>query len=410
MSIETIEIPVVIIGGGINGCAVARELSQDLGDRVALLERNDSVFSTNQTGTSSEVLHGGHLYDPVLMPNKARHCPRGNSMAYPYLKAARVPHNQTGKILIATVQEQEEYLDGVFDIAKLNGVPDVEKITAKQIEDLEPDIRGIVGLYIPSSGVVYAPGWAQALARDAKDNGAHVKMRQEVLSIEPLREGAGILLRVADHNEQGKEYNIEARVVVNAAGLDAVRLAKMLDPDLPYTSRADRGETASFDRRNPGCYASRNIYLTPLGYYKDGSVAKVPFKELLELCRQETVKLWTNIHITPTIDHNGAVTYRLTLCPAKTPNVAPDDFGQVVPTKPMSVYHDAFKEAMSGLRLEHLEFYRAGNMVVVNHPDFVFHDHKEGPMLSMIGFGTPGITAVMSVAEEVKTRVHRYLS
>ncbi|MBI1970160.1 FAD-dependent oxidoreductase [Candidatus Woesearchaeota archaeon] len=410
MSIETIEIPAVVIGGGINGCAVARELSQDLGDRVALLERNDSLFSKNQTGTSSEVLHGGHLYDPVLMPLKARHCVRGNAIATSYLGKRRVPHNRTGKILIATNQDQEEYLDGVFDIAKMNEVPGVEKITAQQIREMERDIRGTVGLHIPSSGVVYAPGWAQELARDARDNGAHIKMRQEVLSIEASRGGAGILVRVADHNEKGKEYNIEARVVVNAAGLDAVRLAKMLDPDLPYTSRADRGEAASFDRRTPGCYASRNIYLTPLGYFKDGSVAKVPFKELLELCRKREAILWTNIHITPTIDHNGAITYVLTLCPAKTPNVAPDDFGQVVPTKPMSVYHDVFKEAMPGLRLEHLSFYRAGNMVVVNHPDFVFHEHKEGPMLSMIGFGTPGLTASMSVAEEVKARVHRYLS
>ncbi|MBI2147833.1 FAD-dependent oxidoreductase [Candidatus Woesearchaeota archaeon] len=408
---HTLDIPVVVVGGGAVGAAVAKNLSADLGSRVALLERNLSLRSDNQTGRSSQVLHAGILYDPKFMPNKARHCVRGNRMAYDYCIKQGIPHAQTHKLVVATNDREEEYVAGVKGIAEANDVPGVHMLTSRQIKELEPSIHATMGIYVPTSGIVDAVALAASFVDDATGTGACIMTGNEVVSIEPsgpIHEG--ILLHVRDLRS-AEEYDIRAMAVVNCAGLYAVSLAKQLDPSLPYTSRADRGEAACFSARSSGCDVKMNVYRAPCGYYKDGTVADVPFQDLLQLVRDGKATLWTNMHFTRTLGLDGELGDKVTICPLKTPDVDIGDFGTGKPLKPVKAYHDLISPICPGLQLEHLSPHQSGNMVVLNNcPDFVFHQDARYPMLSLLGIGTPGLASALSIAEEAGGMVRRMMN
>jgi L-2-hydroxyglutarate oxidase len=161
-----------VVGGGIVGLAVARELTRrHPRASVCVLER-ESTVGTHQTGHNSGVIHAGVYYEPGSL--KARLCVEGARELYEYCEARGIANEACGKVIVATDASELSRLDELERRGKTNGVPGLRRIDASGIEALEPHARGIAGLHSPATGIVDFPAVARALARDVLEAGGVV--------------------------------------------------------------------------------------------------------------------------------------------------------------------------------------------------------------------------------------------
>lgn len=206
---------VIVVGGGVIGCALAAELAGRYPD-VFLLEalpKPGMVTSTRNSG----VIHSGLYYPPGSL--KARHCVEGNRLLYEFCDAHGVPCRRTGKLIVATTPEEKAQLEGLFARGKENGVEGLEILSATAVTRLEPLIKAQGGLRVPSAGLVESEQLVKALAAQAARKGAHIATSARLEAVEPSSRA----LRV----RAGGAGEIETRVLVNAAGLYADEVAAL---------------------------------------------------------------------------------------------------------------------------------------------------------------------------------------
>jgi (S)-2-hydroxyglutarate dehydrogenase len=173
---------VAIVGGGIVGLSVARELLKRLPHAsVCVLERERDV-ATHQTGHNSGVIHAGVYYVPGSL--KARLCVEGAREMYEYCEARGIANERCGKLIVATAPEELDRLDEIQRRAQANAVPGVRRIDAAEIERLEPHARGIDGLYSPNTGIVDFAEVARSYASDVREAGGLVATSAGVEHVE----------------------------------------------------------------------------------------------------------------------------------------------------------------------------------------------------------------------------------
>ena len=206
---------VVIIGGGVVGCAIACELSAHWSD-VFLLEKLPKIGMVTSTRNSG-VIHSGIYYPPGSL--KARLCLRGNQLTYEFCAAHDVPHSRIGKLVVASSYDEEEKLAALVENGSANGVEGLRIIDQSAIHSREPHIRGVQAIEVPSTGILSSEELVKAYARVAKDRGANIVTHAGVERLDQLSDG----IRVA--SEAGE---IETRCLVNSAGLFADEVAAML--------------------------------------------------------------------------------------------------------------------------------------------------------------------------------------
>jgi (S)-2-hydroxyglutarate dehydrogenase len=161
-----------IVGGGIVGLAVARELiARNPRASVCVLER-EAEIGTHQTGHNSGVIHAGVYYVPGSL--KARLCVEGAREMYEYCERRGIAHEPCGKVIVATDASELRRLDELERRGRANGVPGLRRIDAAGIEELEPHARGIAGLHSPRTGIADFAAVARSYARDILDTGATV--------------------------------------------------------------------------------------------------------------------------------------------------------------------------------------------------------------------------------------------
>jgi (S)-2-hydroxyglutarate dehydrogenase len=161
-----------IVGGGIVGLAVARELTRRHPQAsVCVLEREASV-GTHQTAHNSGVIHAGVYYEPSSL--KARLCVQGARELYAYCESRGIASEACGKAIVATDAGELSRLDELERRGKANGVPGLRRLDAAGIEALEPHARGIAGLHSPSTGIVDFHAVARAYAQDVLEAGGTV--------------------------------------------------------------------------------------------------------------------------------------------------------------------------------------------------------------------------------------------
>jgi 2-hydroxyglutarate dehydrogenase len=211
-----------IVGGGIVGLAVARELiARNPRASVCVLER-EAEIGTHQTGHNSGVIHAGVYYVPGSL--KARLCVEGAREMYEYCEARGIAHERCGKLIVATDASELGRLEELERRGMANGVPGLRRINAVEIEELEPHTRGIAGLHSPNTGIADFAAVARAYAQDLLDAGATVATGSGVREVHVV----GRTLRLG--HAQGVT---EATHAVFCAGAWADRLAVTAgaDPD-----------------------------------------------------------------------------------------------------------------------------------------------------------------------------------
>ena len=158
---------IAVVGGGIVGLAVARELiARRPQSSVCVLER-ESEIATHQTGHNSGVIHAGVYYVPGSL--KARLCVEGAREMYEYCERRGVANERCGKLIVATDGSELARLAELERRGLANGVPGLRRIDAEEIRELEPHAVGIAGLHSPETGIADFPGVARAYAEDIAD-------------------------------------------------------------------------------------------------------------------------------------------------------------------------------------------------------------------------------------------------
>ena len=170
-----------VVGGGILGLAVARELIQrNPRASVCVLEREHHI-ATHQSAHNSGVIHAGVYYAPGSL--KARLCVQGARELYAYCEQRGIDCQRCGKVIVATASAELGRLDELERRATANGVPGIRRLDAAGIEALEPHARGIAGLHSPTTGIVDFPAVARAYAQDVLETGGAIATGCEVLGV-----------------------------------------------------------------------------------------------------------------------------------------------------------------------------------------------------------------------------------
>jgi (S)-2-hydroxyglutarate dehydrogenase len=204
----------VVIGAGILGLAVARELlGRHPGASLCVLEREDRL-AAHQTSHSSGVIHGGIYYAPGSL--KARLCVEGARLLYGYCDERGIEARRNGKLIVAAEESELPGLDELERRGSANEVPGLRRIGPDEIAEIEPHARGIAALHSPETGVVDFARVAAAFAADVEAAGGTVVSRCGVRGLDPRR-GA-----VAVQHESGIT---EAGFVISCAGAWSDRLA-----------------------------------------------------------------------------------------------------------------------------------------------------------------------------------------
>jgi L-2-hydroxyglutarate oxidase len=205
-----------VVGGGILGAAVAQRLAS-LGEEVTLLEKEDGL-ARHQTGRNSGVVHAGLYYPPGSL--KARLCRRGMVQLEAFCAEHGIAYQAVGKVVVALDDVEAGRLGDIEGRARANGVPGIRRLSAGELREIEPHVRGVAALHSPVTAIVDYPGVTRALARLVTDAGGSVRTGTEVTG---LRESAtGVLVR--SRTDEGVRVEEHDRVIV-CAGLQADRLA-----------------------------------------------------------------------------------------------------------------------------------------------------------------------------------------
>ncbi|HEY0451537.1 L-2-hydroxyglutarate oxidase [Actinophytocola sp.] len=203
---------VAVIGGGILGLAVARELTAR-GDRVTVLEKEDR-WAGHQTGHNSNVVHAGLYYQPGSF--KARMSVTGNRSIVDFARANDVPVEVCGKLVVATTDAELPGLRALAARAEANGVP-AKLISPAEAHAYEPEVACVGALRVESTGIIDFGGICQALVRHL--SGADLRLGTPALAIRPGRDGG---VEIATGTDV-----VRADALVNCAGLHSDRVARL---------------------------------------------------------------------------------------------------------------------------------------------------------------------------------------
>ncbi len=353
---------VVIIGGGVVGCAIAAAAAAEWSD-VFVLEQMPKIGMGASTRNSG-VIHSGLYYTPGSL--KARLCVRGNEMTYKFCEAHGVPHRKTGKLVVATSKEQETTLAELMETGRKNGVEGLRMIDAAAIREREPHIAGTAAIEVPSTGIVSSEELVKAYARIASDRGADIVTRAKVRRLE----AAGGLMRVT--SDAGE---IEARCVVNSAGLFADEVAALMgSPMAKHKIYPVRGEYCELVR-------SRSDLVRGLVY-------PLPHAEGLSLGVHLTKTLWGGVLVGPTAhyiaDKNDYESNR--------PPV--EDFVRMAQPMLPEIRAEDLVPAYTGIRakLAPPGSHHATDFVIERDPQFANAVH-------LIGMESPALTSAGAIAE-----------
>jgi len=210
----------VVVGGGIVGLAVARELLARRPEASLLLLERERELAGHQTGRSSGVIHAGIYYAPGSL--KARLCVEGARELYAFCERRGIEARRDGKLIVATDEGELGALDELEARGRANGVPGLRRVGPDEVGEIEPHATAIAALHSPNTGVVDFRRVAAAFAEDVRAGGGRVSTGREVTG---LRAGPGGL--EIEHRGAGGADSVSAGFAVLCAGAWSDRLAVM---------------------------------------------------------------------------------------------------------------------------------------------------------------------------------------
>ncbi|NQU17095.1 MAG: NAD(P)/FAD-dependent oxidoreductase [Candidatus Saganbacteria bacterium] len=366
------KVDITIIGGGIVGLAIAKELSEKYPNKdIVVLEKHES-YGEETSSRNSEVVHSGIYYTPGSL--KAKFCVLGKKMLWDICEKNNILFRKLGKLIVATNQEEIKQLDELFDRGRKNGVEDLEIIGVKGIRDLEPNIKALAALYSPGTGVIDSHSIMKYFYQKAKDSGVMFCFGSEVTGIR--KEDWGYRIDCRDRSLTCP--CIKSRVVINAAGLWADKIAAMVGIDIEksgYKLYYLKGEYFSYSSTCP--LVNGLVYPTPQKGNK-------------------------SLGIHTLVDPGGSIKFG--------PNAYPvDEIDYNVVAEHRSAFHQSIITYLPDVKLEDLSPDQSGirpKLAIFDgvEPDFIIIEEKEKGFpgfINLIGIESPGLTSVPAISKFV---------
>ncbi|MER8002568.1 NAD(P)/FAD-dependent oxidoreductase [Streptomyces sp. NPDC095613] len=348
---------VAVIGGGIVGAAIARELS-GCDVSVALLEARDDVGDgTSKANTA--ILHTGFDAKPGTLESQL--VARGYHLLNAYAKATGIPVEHTGAVLVAWNQEELDALPGLKEKAEANGYEHCRIVDADEVYGVLPHLgEGVLGgLTVPDESIICTWTTNLALATDAQQRGTTILLQHAVTGVD---EADGVTtLRTA-------RGDVRARWVVNAAGLGADHIDRLFGHDR-FTVTPRRGELFVFDK------LTRPMV--------DKIVLPVPSSRGKGVLISPTI--YGNVMLGPTAED---------LTDRTDTGTSEDGFGFLL-TKG--------ERLMPRLLAEEVTATYAGLRAAIDHPDYLIEATPEQRYLLVGGIRSTGLTAGIAIADHVRT-------
>ena len=354
-----------IIGAGVIGSAIARELSRyDL--KACVIEREEDVCDGTSKANSA-IVHAG--FDAVPGSLKAKMNVRGSELMEDLSKELDFPYKRNGSLVVATRDQDASLLDKLLEQGLKNGVKDLRIVEEKELKEMEPNLDDNVvkALYAPTGAIVCPFNLTIALAENAADNGVEFFLNTNVEKIE--KEGDRFLIET-----DGKP--IETRVVINAAGVYADALNNMVSAH-KYHITPRRGQYNLLDK-TAGDHVSHTIFQLPSKMGKGVLV---------------TPTVHGNLLVGPTaedIDNKEGV------------NTTGEGLNSLKETAKRSVKNIPFNEVITSF---------AGLRAHEDGGDFVLGEAEDCPgFFNALGIESPGLSSAPAIGEYMAELVAKKLS
>lgn len=372
------QVDCVVVGAGVVGLAVAREMALQ-GRETILLEREDS-FGTISSARNSEVIHAGIYYPKDSL--KAKLCVEGNRLLYEYCRSHQVSTRPCGKLIVATDTSQLDALQAILYKAQNNQVPDIKMISGAQAIAMEPQLKCEAALLSSSTGVIDSHGFMLSLLGGFEDAGGMVAYQSPFLKAKPI----------GSHAEGGFELTIggadgmtiQTKLLINCAGLSAPALAQKI-------------EGLSKDQI-PKAYFAKGNYFSLSG--------KSPFSRLIY-----------------PIPEPGGLGVHLTLDMGGQAKFGPDvewldieeesQINYTVDPQRGESFYAAVRQYWPGLKDGALQADYSGVRAKITPPngpagDFYFEgpqQHQLQGLFNLYGFESPGLTSSLATAKHLEEQI-----
>lgn len=208
---------IAIIGGGIVGAATFYKLQTRYPDLSIVLIEKEGKLASHQTGNNSGVIHSGLYYKPGSL--KAKNCVAGRHELVAFAKEHHIAHDVCGKVVVATDESELPFMDKIFQNGLANNTEGIELIDAKRVQEIEPYVKSIGGIWVPCTGIIDFKGATEKMAEIAlsMQPKSELKLNHEVIAIERSELNTTIV------TNKGR---VEARYLIFCGGLQADRLAR----------------------------------------------------------------------------------------------------------------------------------------------------------------------------------------
>jgi glycerol-3-phosphate dehydrogenase len=384
------EIDVAIIGGGVVGVALARELSASRDD-VFLFERMPKVGMMTSTRNSG-VLHSGIYYEPGSL--KARFCLPGNRLTKEFCANYGVPIKNCGKLIVALDEREIPQLEKLAERGRANGVEGTRVIGHDRIRELEPNITVSAALEVPSAAVVNAEELVKTYARLASGQGANILTEARVLSLEPRPNSIVVTIErgtgSGGQNGEAMRESFAARCVINSAGLYADEVAALVESSKTYRIYPVRGEYARLQRSK--------------AHLVNALVYPLPHSDIL--VRDVTSR---TVHLTRTVEGD------LLVGPTARYVSGKDDYENDL--LPLEDFVRGIRPFLPAIELADLRLAHSGLRPQLIPPgghgthDYVIERSPSCPrLINLIGMESPALTSAPAIAQYTASVVRETLS
>jgi L-2-hydroxyglutarate oxidase LhgO len=370
---------VTIIGAGVIGLAIAAQIGGK-GWEAYVLEKNET-FGLETSSRHSGVIHSGIYYPKNLL--KTRLCVAGNHALYKLSEERGIGYRKTGKLVVATTNEEISELETLLARGQGNGVEGLRILSGREMKELEPNVDGVAALFSPSTGIIDSHALMKYFVAKAVEGGVQIAYQTKAVAIEKLADGYKVTVK-----DGTGEFPFMTRVVINCAGLHGDRVAELAGIDIVK--------------------AGYKLHYCKGEYF---SVAGGKSKLVKRLIYPMPIPKVTSVGIHVTFDLEG----RMRLGPGVE---YVDSLNYAVNNRHKRLFYDSVRKFLPFIEYDDLEPEMAGIRPKLQGPnedirDFVIRDESDKGLpgfINLIGIESPGLTATPAIAEYVLSLIQAHLT
>ena len=360
---ETYEFDAIIIGAGIIGLAIACELRSKF-ENILLIEK-EPTFGRHISSRNSEVIHSGIYYKTNSL--KAKLCFEGNQLIYDFAKKYSIDHQNCGKIIIASNENEIEQLERLRINGLENGLEELIILSKNEISKREPVIKAAAGLWVPSSGIIDSHGMMHKLEYLAKSKNCTIVYNTEV----------------EDINFQNNMYNLTfkdlayqatSKIIINSAGLFCDKVSSMIGMD------------------------NHKLHYCKGEYYKTSLYRNKIHSLIYPIPTDISLGIHVVLHLDGTIGF-GPNAYFVDEINYKLDTIHKKDFLMNI-KKYLDLDEDDLSEDFAGIRPK---------LQKKGETDFIIRNETEkgyNNFINLIGIDSPGLTSSLAISKYVKSIIN----